>query len=78
MAETVAPKSQVLHLVFGGELKDLDGVAFKNPDALDMIGIFPDYEAAYNAWKDVSHRNLDDALRRYFIVDLQSLIDPSK
>lgn len=78
MAEIAASNSQLLHLVFGGELQDLDRIAFKNPESLDIVGIFPNYEAAYNAWKDVSHRNLDDALRRYFIVDLQSLIDPAK
>ncbi len=77
MAEIAASKSHVLHLVFGGELQDLDAVAFKDPKSLDVVGIYPDYDAAYNAWKDVSHRNLDDALRRYFIVDLQSLIDPA-
>ena len=37
---------QLLHLVFGGELTDLEGVEFKDLDKLDVVGIFPDYASA--------------------------------
>ena len=44
-----APKKQpeqLLHLVFGGELTDLDGVTFKDVAKLDIVGIFPNFEKA--------------------------------
>ncbi|MEG6508734.1 DUF4170 domain-containing protein [Methyloligella sp. 2.7D] len=69
---------QLLHLVFGGELTAVDQITFKDASALDVVGIFPDYQAAYDAWKEASHRNLDDALMRYFIVDLSELMVPDK
>ena len=70
------PDKQLLHLVFGGELKDLQGVEFADLDALDIVGIFPDYEAAYNAWKDAAQRTVDNAHMRYFIVHMYRLLDP--
>jgi hypothetical protein len=35
---------QLLHLMFGGELKDR--TEFKELDRLDIVGIFPNYAAA--------------------------------
>ncbi|GAK44994.1 conserved protein [Tepidicaulis marinus] len=67
---------QLLHLVFGGELSDLQGVTFEDVNKLDVVGIYPDYASAYNAWKDVSQKNVDSARTRYFIVHLHKLLDP--
>ena len=39
-------KPQRLHLVFGGELKSLDSHEFRDPDKLDIVGLFPDYASA--------------------------------
>ena len=39
-------KKQLLHLVFGGELKTLTGTEFRDLDALDIVGIYPDYKSA--------------------------------
>lgn len=68
---------QLLHLVFGGRLTDPQSVEFKNIDALDIIGIFPDYETALKAWKAASQRTVDDAHMRYFIVHLHRILDPA-
>lgn len=68
---------QLLHLVFGGRLTDPQSVEFKNVDALDIVGIFPDYEAALKAWKAASQRTVDDAHMRYFIVHLHRMLDPA-
>ena len=43
------PAKQLLHLVFGGELNELDSVEFRDLDALDIVGIYPDYASAYAA-----------------------------
>jgi len=67
---------QLLHLVFGGELTSLDKVEFSNLKALDIVGIYPNYAQAYDAWKDPAHRTVDDAHMRYFIVHLHRLLDP--
>ena len=37
------PASQLLHMVFGGELEDLKGVTFKDISHLDIVGIYPNY-----------------------------------
>jgi hypothetical protein len=67
---------QLLHLVFGGELTSLDKVEFKDMKALDLVGIYPNYAQAYDAWKEAAHRTVDDAHMRYFIVHLHRLLDP--
>ncbi len=68
---------QRLHLVFGGELSDPAKNVFKNVDELHVVGIFPDYETAYNAWKSEAQRTVDNAHMRYFIAHLHKLRDES-
>jgi hypothetical protein len=68
---------QLLHLVFGGELKSLDAVEFKDLDKLDIVGIYPNYASAYAAWKGRAQRTVDNALTRYFIVHMHRLLDPA-
>jgi hypothetical protein len=68
--------SQPLHLVFGGELQDLQGVAFRDPTKLDIVGIFSDMDAALAAWKAKAHSTVDNAHMRYFVVHLHGLLDP--
>ena len=55
---------QLLHLVFGGELTTLDRIEFTDLNKLDIIGIYPNYAQAYDAWKDAAHRTVDDAHMR--------------
>jgi hypothetical protein len=69
-------KKQLLHLVFGGELKTLDGTEFRDLEQLDIVGIFPDYESARNAWKAKAQASVDNAHMRYFVVHLHRLLDP--
>lgn len=70
------PSRQLLHLVFGGELTRLDAIEFKHLDQLDIVGIFPSYASAYNAWKARAQQTVDHAQMRYFIVHLHRLLDP--
>jgi hypothetical protein len=70
------PSKQLLHLVFGGELNRLDTIEFKDIDRLDIVGIYPNYAAAYAAWKAKAQQTVDNAEMRYFIVHLHRLLDP--
>lgn len=72
------PDKQLLHLVIGGELSDLDGVEFSDLDAVDIVGVYPNYASAYNVWKDKAQRSVDNANMRYFIVHMHRLMDPDK
>lgn len=67
---------QLLHLVIGGELKDVSGVEFEDLSKLDFIGAFPSYKAAYDAWKNAAQRTVDNAEMRYFILHAHRLLDP--
>ena len=67
--------TQRLHLVFGGELIDPAKNAFKDVDDIHIVGMFPDYDSAYNAWKAEAQRTVDDAHTRYFIAHLHRLRD---
>ncbi|EJF81419.1 Uncharacterised protein [Candidatus Bartonella washoeensis] len=69
-------KKQYLHLVFGGELKNLNSNQFRNPDDLDVVGIFADYQSAHEAWQAKAQSSVDNALQRYYIVDLHQFLDP--
>ena len=69
-------KKQLLHLVFGGELESLQSVEFKDLKALDIVGIFPDYARALQAWKAKAQATVDNAQMRYFIVHMHRLLDP--
>ena len=64
-----------LHLVFGGELEDPSKNVFRNVDDIHMVGIYPDYATAYNAWKAEAQRTVDNAHMRYFIAHLHRLRD---
>ena len=78
MAKTKQDDQQLLHLVFGGELEELDGVTFKDISKLDVVGIYPNYAAAYEAWEAKARQTIDIAEMRYFIVHLHRLLDPEK
>ena len=65
-----------LHLVFGGELKDLGSHGFKDLDKVDVVGIYPNYATAYSAWKAKAQQTVDNAHMRYFIVHLHRLLEP--
>jgi hypothetical protein len=75
--ETTIESKQLLHLVFGGELTSLGGSEFRDTKAIDVVGIFPNYAAAYAAWKSKAQMTVDNALMRYFIVHMHRFMDPS-
>jgi hypothetical protein len=76
MSEKLAG-SQLLHLVFGGELTELGSTEFKDLNKLDLVGMYPSYASAYVAWKAKAQQTVDNAPMRYFIVHLHRLLDPA-
>jgi len=67
---------QLLHLVIGGEMKQIGKVEFKDLSAIDFVGAFPNYRAAFDAWKAAAQRTVDNAQMRYFILHAHRLLDP--
>ena len=67
---------QLLHLVFGGDLKDPSSHEFVDTDSLDIVGIYPNYAKALTAWRGKAAATVDDAHRRYFVVHLHRLLEP--
>jgi hypothetical protein len=71
-----SPDKQLLHLVIGGELEDLKEVTFKDLSAVDIVGVYPNYAAAYAVWRQKAQLTVDNAEMRYFIVHLHRLLEP--
>lgn len=65
-----------LHLVFGGRVTDPMTLDFVDPSKLDVVGIYPDYASAENAWRSAAQRTVDDAEMRYVVVHLHRLLEP--
>ena len=69
---------QLLHLVIGGELKDVAETEFRDPAKVEFVGAFPDYATARVAWKAKAQATVDNALVRYFIIHAHKLLDPNE
>jgi len=67
---------QLLHLVFGGELENLEEVKFRDLSKLDIVGVYPNYAEAEKAWRAKAQQTVDNAHMRYFIVHMHKLLDP--
>jgi hypothetical protein len=70
------PDKQLLHLVIGGELKDIAQHEFKDLKKVEFVGAFPSYAEALKAWKGRAQATVDNALVRYFIIHAHKLLDP--
>jgi len=64
-----------LHLVFGGRVKDPQSLEF-DLSTIDLVGLFPNYAAALEAWRANAQRTVDDAEMKYVIVHLHRLLEP--
>lgn len=68
--------NNLLHLVFGGKVSDPQSLDFIEPENLDIVGIFPNYKSAYEAWKGASQAKVDDAMTKYVVVHLHRFMEP--
>jgi hypothetical protein len=64
-----------LHLVFGGRVKDPQGLDF-DMNTIDVVGIYDSYAAAEEAWRGAAQRSVDDAEIKYVVVHLHRLLEP--
>jgi hypothetical protein len=62
-----------LHLVFGGRVKDPQGLEFVDLPSVHLVGLFPDYASAVDAWRSNAQRTVDDAEMKYVVVHLHRL-----
>ena len=76
MANDKVETRQLLHIVFGGELKDVTRIEFEDLSQVDFVGAFASYKEAYDAWKAAAQRTVDSAETRYFILHAHRLLDP--
>lgn len=65
-----------MHLVMGGRVKDPRKLEFQDVNAIEVVGIFPDYKSAEKAWRAAAQRTVDDAEMRFVVVHLHRLLDP--
>jgi hypothetical protein len=64
-----------LHLVFGGRVSDPRSLDF-DLSTIDLVGLFPNYKTALDAWRSNAQRTVDDAEMKYVIVHLHRLLEP--
>lgn len=69
------PKPQLLHLVFGGELTTTGDIAFKDLSKLDIVGMYPDFAQAKQAWLGKAQSTVDNAQMRYFVAHIHRLFE---
>lgn len=67
---------QLLHLVFGGRVKDPRGLEFEDLNDLDIVGIYPDFATARAAWQGAAQQTVDDAMTKYVVVHLHRMLEP--
>jgi hypothetical protein len=67
---------QLLHLVMGGRVKDPQGLEFQDLSQIDLVGVYPNYAAAEEAWRGKAQLTVDDAEMKYVIVHLHRLLEP--
>lgn len=71
------PDRQLLHIVIGGELKDVQDVEFRDLSKVEFVGAYPNYAEAWKAWKGKAQATVDNAHARYFIIHAHKLLDPN-
>ena len=62
--------------VMGGRVKDPRSLEFTDLGTMDLVGIYPDFATAKEAWKASAQRTVDDAEMKYVIVHLHRVLEP--
>lgn len=72
----MAESEQLLHLVMGGRVKDPRSVEFQDLKDIHVVGFYPNFAAAQEAWRGWAQRTVDDAEMKYVIVHMHKLLEP--
>lgn len=72
------PDKQLLHLVIGGELQDVEHNVFRDLTKVDLVGAYGTYQEALAAWRSKAQSTVDNALMRYFIIHAHKLMNPDE
>ncbi len=65
-----------LHLVFGGRVSDPTTLDFNDLKSIDIVGMYPSYKAAEDAWRAAAQKTVDDAEMKYVVVHLHRMLVP--
>jgi len=65
-----------MHLVFGGRVTDPTTLDFADLSKIEVVGFFPDYKSAEEAWRAAARRTIDDAEMKYVVVHMHKLLEP--
>jgi hypothetical protein len=66
-----------LHLVFGGRVSDPMTLDFNDLSSIDIVGMYPNFKSAEDAWRAAAQRTVDDAEMKYVVVHLHRLLQPA-
>jgi len=67
-----------MFFVFGGRVKDPQGVRFEDLSQLHYVGMFRTYDEAEKCWRGASQAMVDDAKYKYVIVPMHQLLEPEE
>ena len=60
----------------GGRVSDPQTLDFVDLENLDLVGVYPNFEEAEDAWRGKAQKTVDDAEMKYVIVHLHRLLEP--
>jgi hypothetical protein len=60
----------------GGRVSDPQGLDFVDLENLDLVGVYPDFDTAEDAWRGKAQKTVDDAEMKYVVVHLHRLFEP--
>jgi hypothetical protein len=66
-----------LHLVFGGRVSDPQTLDFSDLKNIDLVGLYPNFSEAEEAWRGKAQGTVDDAEMKYVVVHLHKLLEPN-
>ena len=64
-------EDQPMFMVMGGEVHDPRGAEFVDLSAMDIRGVYPTYEDAFQVWRGAAQATVDRAFTKYMIIRLR-------
>jgi hypothetical protein len=70
-------KDIAVEAAFGGRVSDPRTLDFNDLNAIEFVGVFPDYASAEKAWRAAAQRTVDDAEMKFVVVHLHRMLEPN-